>query len=99
MPNSLPARESLAPMDDLPLRVECYSGHKADERPVRVYFHGQPVEVTSVEDRWYSPGFTFFRVLLANGECYVLRHQEAQDQWTIEAFRAATCPGGPDTKT
>jgi hypothetical protein len=71
------------------LRVECYSGYKGDERPVRVFFRGQMVEVTSVEDRWYSPGFTFFRVLLGNGEHYVLRHQEAQDVWSIEAFRGA----------
>ncbi len=69
------------------LRVECYSGHKADQRPTRVFLHEQQFEVTEVEDRWYSPGFTFFRVLLGNGERYVLRHQEAQDLWTIEAFR------------
>ena len=72
-----------------PLRVECYSGYQADERPVRIFLHDQPVEVASVEDRWYSPGFTFFRVLLSTGERYVLRHQEAQDLWSIEAFRAA----------
>jgi hypothetical protein len=69
------------------LRVECYSGHKADQRPQRVFLHEQQFEVTEVEDRWYSPGFTFFRVLLDTGERYVLRHQEAQDLWTIEAFR------------
>jgi hypothetical protein len=69
------------------LRVECYSGHKADQRPTRVFLHGKKFEVSEVEDRWYSPGFTFFRVLLDNGERYVLRHQEAQDLWTIEAFR------------
>lgn len=49
---------------------------------------GQMIDVAAVEDRWYSPGSTYFRVLLANGERYVLRRQEAQDVWTIEAFRA-----------
>ena len=77
-------------MADPLLRVECYSGCKSDERPVRVFFRGQMVEVASVEGRWYSPGFTYFRVLLANGEHYVLRHQEAQDVWSIEAYRAAS---------
>jgi len=72
------------------LRVECYSGYKGDERPVRVFFRGHGIDVTSVEDRWYSPGFTYFRVLLANGENYVLRHQEAQNVWSIEAFRGAS---------
>jgi hypothetical protein len=77
-------------MGDKLLRVECYSGYKADERPARVYLRGRAVEVAEVEDRWYSPGYTYFRVLLENGERYVLCHQEAQDLWSIEAFRAAT---------
>lgn len=81
------------------LRVDCYTGFKADERPVRVFLNGRPIPVASLEDRWYSPGFTFFRVLLATGERYVLRHQQAQDLWTIEAFRAAIPhPHNVDTK-
>ena len=71
------------------VRVECYSGHKAEERPLRILFEGQTLEIEEIEDRWYSPGSTYFRILLRNGERYVLRRQEAQDVWTIEAFRAA----------
>jgi hypothetical protein len=86
-------RDSESPTPPL-LRVECYSGHKADQRPTRVFLHDQALKVSEVEDRWYSPGFTFFRVLLANGERYVLGHQEAQDRWTIEAFRRSS--GSPE---
>jgi hypothetical protein len=71
------------------VRVECYAGYKADERPARVLLDRQTVEIAVVEDRWYSPGSTYFRIQLRNGERYVLRRQEAQDVWTIEAFRAA----------
>jgi hypothetical protein len=71
------------------LRVECYSGRKGDERPLRIIFRDRVADVTAVEDRWYSPGYTYFRVLTSTGERYVLGHQEAQDQWTLEAFRAA----------
>jgi hypothetical protein len=74
---------------DRSLRVECYAGHKGDERPVRVLLDNQMTEVSAVEDRWFSPGSTYFRVLLITGERYVLRHDDAQDLWTIEAFRAA----------
>ena len=70
------------------VRVECYAGHKGDERPVRLQIGEQMVEIAEVEDRWYSPGATYFRVLLANGERYVLRREEAQDVWTLEAFRS-----------
>lgn len=71
------------------LRVQCYAGYKGDERPVRVLFRDLTMEVAAIEDRWYSPGCTYFRVLLSTGERYVLRRQEAQDIWTIEAFRAS----------
>jgi hypothetical protein len=70
------------------LRVECYAGYKGDERPVRLQLGGKMVEVADVEDRWYSPGATYFRVLLGNGDRYVLRREDAQDVWTLEAFRS-----------
>ena len=76
-------------MSEKIVRVECYASYKADERPARVLLGRQMVEIAVVEDRWYSPGSTYFRILLSNGERYVLRRQEAQDVWTIEAFRAA----------
>ena len=66
-----------------------YSGYKADERPVRVTIDGRAHEVAEVEDRWYSPGATFFGVRLADGERYVLRRIEAQEVWAIEAYRSA----------
>jgi hypothetical protein len=72
------------------VQVETYSGYKADERPVRVTIDGRAQEVAEVEDRWYSPGATFFRVRLLDGERYVLRRIEAQDVWTLEAYRSST---------
>jgi hypothetical protein len=74
------------------VRVESYAGYQADERPLRILLDDQRIEVTAVEDRWYSPGSTYFRVLLSNGERYVLRRQEAQDVWTLAAFRARERP-------
>lgn len=75
-------------MSEQIVRVECYSGYKADERPVRIAFGEKTLEVTEVEDRWYSPGATYFRVLVGSGERYVLRHDDAQDVWSLTAFRA-----------
>ncbi len=68
--------------------VECYAGYRADERPVRVKLGEQTLEIVEVEDRWYSPGETYFRVRVAGGNRYVLRHEEAQDVWTLEGFRS-----------
>ena len=85
LPTAAKARE---PLRERTVRVECYAGYKGDERPVRLQIDGQMVDVAEIEDRWYSPGATYFRVLLANGERYVLRREEAQDLWTLQAFRA-----------
>ncbi len=75
-------------MADTTIHVESYSGYRADERPVRFVLAGRTFEVMEVEDRWYSPGAIFFRVLASDGNRYVLRHEEAQDTWSLEAFRA-----------
>lgn len=71
------------------VRVECYSGYKADEGPLRIVFEAQTLEIAEVEDRWYSPGATYFRVLAESGERYVLRHDDAQDVWSLTAYRSA----------
>lgn len=70
--------------------VECYAGYKADERPVTLRLNTGVKKITKIEDRWYSPGATYFRVVLDDGDRYVLRHEEAQDVWTLAGYRAAT---------
>jgi hypothetical protein len=71
-----------------PIFVECYSGYRADERPVRFSFGDVRLEITSVDDRWYSPDASYFRVLASDGNLYVLRHDHERDCWAIDAFRA-----------
>jgi hypothetical protein len=74
------------------VRVECYAGHRADQRPVRFSILGRSFEVLEVEDQWYSPEAIYFRVLADDGNRYVLRHHETLDVWTLEAFRARREP-------
>ncbi len=71
------------------IRVECYAGHRADERPLRFVLGGREFQVQELDDRWYSPDASYFRVLADDGNYYVLRHDEAQDFWTLDGFRAA----------
>jgi hypothetical protein len=70
------------------IEVEGYSGYRADERPVRFVMAGCEYEVIEVEDRWYSPHATLFRVVASDGNRYVIRHDEKLDLWSLEAFRA-----------
>jgi hypothetical protein len=70
------------------VHVECYAGYKGDERPIKLQIGDEMLEVADIEDRWYSPGATYFRVWLPNGDRYVVRREDAQDVWTLEAFRS-----------
>jgi hypothetical protein len=67
--------------------VKCYAGYRAHERPIRLTLDDQTLEIVEVEDRWYSPGETYFRVRVEGGDRYVLRYVEAQDVWSLEGYR------------
>jgi len=71
------------------MHVECYAGFRADQRPIRFTLRGRVFEITEVEDQWYSPAEIYFRVRTQDGDYFVLRHDEAQDVWSVDAFRSA----------
>lgn len=70
------------------VEVESYAGYKADERPMRLRLGERVLEIVEVEDRWYAPGETYFRVRVEGGDRYVLKHVEAQDTWSLEGYRS-----------
>jgi hypothetical protein len=88
MPNWRKAAGRRAVHEQL-VRVECYSGYKADESPRKLILAARTLDIVAVEDRWYSPGETYFRVSVTDGDRYVLRHQEAQDVWSLVGYRSA----------
>jgi hypothetical protein len=71
------------------IEVEAYSGHRADERPLRFRLGEQWLTVVEVVDRWYDPDAVYFRVRACDGAAYILRHIDGSDMWTLEAFRRA----------
>ena len=73
------------------VQVQCYSAYRPDERPVKLLLgeRAEPLNIQMIEDRWYSPGATFFRALVEDGDQYLLRHEEAQDVWNFAGYRAA----------
>jgi len=74
---------------DVNLRVECYSGQKADERPVRFQLGDRDYIVEELLDQWYGPEDAFFKVRADDGNLYILRHKVSvtEDTWHLEAFR------------
>ncbi len=80
-------RESASRVD-----VECYSGYRADERPLRFTLSAptssRTYEVQDLLDRWYGEDDLFFKVRADDGNIYSLRHRESSGQWSLEAFRS-----------
>jgi hypothetical protein len=74
----------------IPVAVQCYAGYKADETPREFTLRGRTFLIEEVQDRWYSPDASYFRVRADDGNYYVLRHEAGQDLWTLDAFRATS---------
>lgn len=74
------------------LRVECYAGHRADQRPRCFYLREHCFQVEEVLDQWYGPDDFFVRVRADDGNIYILRHSQNPnlDAWTLESFRRVT---------
>ena len=69
-----PASWSAAKMryrEKMDLRVETYSGYKADERPVRFELKGRKLQVARLLDQWYGPDYSYFRIVADDGNTYV----------------------------
>ncbi|HXZ31699.1 MAG TPA: hypothetical protein VEH30_05415 [Terriglobales bacterium] len=71
------------------LSVECYAGHKADERPVRFRLGEKQYHVDAVLDQWYGQDGIFFKVRADDGNLYILRQQTTSPDgtWDLVSFR------------
>jgi hypothetical protein len=65
------------------LFVETFSGYKADEYPLRFSINGQCFEIISIEDRWYSPECSYYKVFADNGNTYILRQFPGNNRWEM----------------
>jgi hypothetical protein len=57
------------------LEVECYSGFKADERPVRFRLNERQYLVEEIVDQWYGTQDVFYKVRADDGNLYILRRE------------------------
>lgn len=76
----------------LSIKVQCYAGHRSDQRPTQFTIRARTYRVLQVEDQWYDPEAIYFKVRADDGNLYILRHDEAKDDWTLDAFRSTADP-------
>jgi hypothetical protein len=65
------------------LKVESYSGFKAEEHPLRFFLNQRKVVIISVDKRWMTPEGSYFAVLGDDGFTYVLEYKKADDTWSL----------------
>ncbi len=73
--------------------VECYSGHKVNERPVAFTFQGRRHEIKEIVDRWYEggldaarPAIDYFKVRTTDDQLFLLRYLSLFDAWSIKSW-------------
>ena len=76
--------------------VECFSGFKANERPVAFTFQERRWEVAEIVDRWYEgdleaghPEANYFKVRTVEGNVFLLRYLSLFDAWSIQTLEPA----------
>lgn len=71
------------------LEVECYSGRKVEEKPVRFRLDEQAYLVEEVLDQWYGPEEVFYKVRADDGNLYILKQQTSTPDgtWSLVSFR------------
>ncbi len=76
-------------MFDERIEVECYSGYRANERPLAFTLRDQRFEVEEVVDRWYEggapgrPELLTFKVRTREGRMFLLRYNALFDAWSM----------------
>jgi len=65
------------------VKVNAYSGYKADERPLSFLIGDLKIEIIKIIDQWTGPDHDYFRVLGDDGKSYTMAHDRERDTWHI----------------
>ena len=66
------------------IQVGCYSGYKANERPINFTVRGRNLLVEEIIDRWYGVNHSYFKILANDQKIYLIRYDQDEDLWTLE---------------
>jgi hypothetical protein len=73
--------------------VECYAGHRGEQTPRTLILGDRRVTVAEVVDAWLAPDYRYFKLRGADGDTYLVRHDERSDTWELTMFRAEGVDG------
>jgi hypothetical protein len=76
--------------DLFPVKVECYSGYKSDEYPIRFFWDEAEFEIHEIIDRWYqqessgeNPAANYYKIRTTDKKTYLLKQETETGQWFL----------------
>ena len=72
----------------LSVGVECYAGHRGEQTPRTLILGERRIAVAEVVDAWLAPDYRYFKLRDAEGNTYLVRHDERSNTWELTMFRA-----------
>lgn len=71
------------------IRVECYSGHRGEETPRRIWMGNRKIEIKEIQDRWLAPNHRYFKIEGDDDAIYILRHDSNSWEWDLTFYKRA----------
>ena len=79
------------------IEVQCYSGYKHNERPVRFTCRGSAVHITEIIDQWHEghaasslPPLDYYKVRGDDGGVHIIRYNHLFDKWALLVSHATS---------
>jgi hypothetical protein len=73
------------------VRVECYTCHRGEQTPRTLILGDLRIDVAEVVGAWLATDYRYFKLRGADGNTYLVRHDERANTWELTLFRRATC--------
>ncbi len=65
------------------LQVETDKSMPEEQRPLAFWHGGVRKEILDIEDRWYSPEFSYFKIFAADAGTYIIKKNRISGVWSL----------------
>ena len=77
----------------LSVGIECYAGHRGEQTPRTLILGDRRITVAELLDAWLEPDYRHFKLKGADGDTYLVRHDERSDTSELTMFLAERVDG------
>jgi hypothetical protein len=82
----------MAEIFPIPIRVECYSGYRAEERPEAFWLRERRIFIREILDRWLGEDHAYFKITGDDDVRYIIRRDDRRDGWELILMEVVTGP-------